>query len=100
MSGRTGSVKGKSMYTNIFLLVEHGRDQGEVSVLGWFDDERAAQDTAEAMEWKAYRDEAKRHHQWSSQPLLPPDQTPHRRFWVKGISKFSHTPAPRSWAVH
>ena len=31
---------------DIYLLVEHGREQGEVSVLGWFDDERTAKDTA------------------------------------------------------
>ncbi len=92
-------MKGTGMY-DIFLLVEHGRDQGEVSVLGWFDDERAAKDTAQAMEWKAYREEAKRQHQWSSKPLLAPNETSHRRFWVKAISRFTHTPAPRSWAVH
>ena len=85
---------------DIYLLVEHGREQGEVSVLGWFDNEGAAKDTAEAMEWKAYREASKRQQHWSGQPLLAPDQTPHRRFWVKGISKFSHTPAPRSWALH
>ncbi len=89
------------MYVDtIFLLVEHGRDQGEVCVLGWFDNERAAKDTAEAMEWKAYREQTKRDHQWAGAPVLAPDQTTHRRFWVKGISKFAHTPAPRSWAVH
>lgn len=80
----------------IFLLVEHGRDQGEVYILGWFDDERAAKETAEAMEWKAYREESKRHHQWSSQPLLAPDQTTHRRYWVKGIARFEQAYAPAS----
>ena len=78
----------------IFLLVEHGRDQGEVYIHGWFDDERAAKETAEAMEWKAYREESKRHHQWSSQPLLAPDQPTHRRFWVKGIAKMEQAFAP------
>jgi hypothetical protein len=84
----------------IFLLVEHGREQGEVYVLGWFDDEKTAKDTAEAMEWKTYREEIKRQGQWSSQGPLSPAETVHRRFWVKQIAKFGHTFTQKSAAVH
>lgn len=84
----------------IFLLVEHGREQGEVYVLGWFDNERTAKDTAEAMEWKTYREEMKRQQQWSSREPLSPAETSHRRFWVKNIAKFGHSFPQKSAAVH
>ncbi|MEE3508905.1 hypothetical protein QN399_22075 [Pseudomonas sp. 10C3] len=85
---------------NIYLLVEHGRDQGEAYVLGWFDDERRAKETANEMEWKAYRAELNRAHQWSNQQPLSPDQSDYRRFWVKEIAKLHNTSVPKSSAVH
>jgi len=35
---------------DIYLLIEHGMDQGEVYVLGWFDDEKRAKEVAEEKE--------------------------------------------------
>lgn len=32
--------------SKIYLLIEHGQDQGEVYVLGWFDNERTAKNVA------------------------------------------------------
>jgi hypothetical protein len=84
----------------IYLLIEHGMDQGEVYVLGWFDDEKKAQDVAQEKEWEAYRAGLKAENSWPNQNPLPPDQTKYRRFWVKEISKFEGTSAPRSSAVH
>ena len=40
---------------DIYLLIEHGMDQGEVYVLGWFDDEKRAREVAEEKEWEVYR---------------------------------------------
>ncbi|WP_077046625.1 hypothetical protein [Pseudomonas sp. KK4] len=85
---------------NIYLLIEHGQDQGEVYVLGWFDDEKTAKDVAEEKEWEEYRASMKASHSWSNHKPLAPDQTKYRRFWIKEISKFDRVPVPRSSAVH
>jgi hypothetical protein len=85
---------------NIYLLIEHGQDQGEVYVLGWFDNEKTAKEAAEEKEWEAYCAVLKSHHQWSNHKPLSPDQTKYRRFWVKEISKLERASAPRSSAVH
>ncbi|VVO16972.1 hypothetical protein [Pseudomonas fluorescens] len=85
---------------NIYLLIEHGQDQGEVYVLGWFDNEKTAKEMAEEKEWEAYRAVLKSPHPWSNHPPLSPDQTEYRRFWVKEISKIERAPATRSFAVH
>ncbi|WP_223483618.1 hypothetical protein [Pseudomonas sp. A-RE-19] len=85
---------------DIYLLIEHGTDQGEVYVLGWFDDEKRAKEVAEEKEWEVYRASLKTEHPWSNHKPLPPDQTKYRRFWIKEISKFDHVPVPRSSAVH
>jgi len=85
---------------NIYLLVEHGRDQGEVYVLGWFDNEQGAKEAAIKMEWDAYRAELKRPKQWTAQEPLSPDQSEYRRFWVKGVAKLHHASVPASSAVH
>ena len=39
----------------IYLLIEHGMDQGEAYVLGWFDDRKRAQEVAEEKEWEAIK---------------------------------------------
>ena len=84
----------------IYLLIEHGQDQGEVYVLGWFDNEQTAKEVAQEKEWEAYRSALKSQHSWSNQPPLSPDQTEYRRFWVKAISRLERAPAPGSSAVH
>ncbi|MFY0752365.1 hypothetical protein [Pseudomonas sp. NFX5] len=85
---------------DIYLLVEHGRDQGEVYILGWFDDKESASDMAEAKEWQAYRAALRGDASWSMQAPIPPDQTKYRRFWVHEISKFNAAQAPLASAVH
>jgi hypothetical protein len=85
---------------NIYLLVEHGRDQGEVYVLGWFEDERRARQAAEAMEWEAYRAELKSKTSWTGETPVAPDKASHRRFWVKGVTKFMNTTVPATVSVH
>lgn len=84
----------------IYLLIEHGQDQGEVYVLGWFDNEKTAREVAEEKEWEAYRAVLKSPHPWSNHKPLSPDQTEYRRFWVKEISRIDRAPAPGSSAVH
>ena len=84
----------------IYLLIEHGVDQGEVYVLGWFDDQKLAKQVAEDKEWEAYRVSLKTKHPWSNHKPLSPDHTEYRRFWVKEISKFDAVAVPRSSAVH
>jgi hypothetical protein len=84
----------------IYLLIEHGIDQGEVYVLGWFDDEKKAKEIAEEKEWEAYRESLKTGHAWSNHKPLAPDQTEYRRFWIKEVSRFDRVPVPRSSAVH
>ena len=84
----------------IYLLIEHGIDQGEVYVLGWFDDEKRAKEIADEKEWEAYRESLKTGHAWSNHKPLSPDQTEYRRFWIKEVSKFDRVPVPRSSAVH
>lgn len=91
---------GFKLMKDIYLLIEHGMDQGEVYVLGWFDDEKRAKEVAEEKEWEVYRASLKTEHPWSNHKPLPPDQTKYRRFWIKEISKFDHVPVPRSSAVH
>ena len=86
--------------SKIYLLIEHGQDQGEVYVLGWFDNERTAKNVAEEKEWEAYRAGLKAEHSWSNHKPLPPDQTKYRRFWIKEVSKFDSAPAPRSSTTH
>ncbi len=83
---------------DIYLLIEHGQDQGEVYVLGWFDNEKTAKEVAQEKEWEAYRSALKSQHSWSNHPPLSPDQTEYRRFWVKAISRLER--APGSSAVH
>ncbi|PRW85479.1 hypothetical protein C7A11_23480 [Pseudomonas simiae] len=85
---------------DIYLLVEHGRDQGEVYILGWFDDKESARDVAEAKEWQAYRAALSADASWSMHAPVPPDQTKYRRFWVQEISKFTADPAPLASATH
>ncbi|MGX1186821.1 hypothetical protein AB7M29_004500 [Pseudomonas sp. F-14 TE3623] len=85
---------------DIYLLIEHGMDQGEVYVLGWFDDEKRAKEVAEEKEWEVYRASLKTEHPWSNHKPLAPDQTKYRRFWIKEISRFDHVAVPRSSAVH
>lgn len=84
----------------IYLLIEHGMDQGEVYVLGWFDDKKRAIEVAEEKEWEAYRASLKAEHHWSTQKPVAPDQTKYRRYWIKEVSKFDRAPIPRSSAVH
>lgn len=84
---------------NIYLLIEHGQDQGEVYVLGWFDSEKTANEVAEEKEWEAYRAMLKSQHPWSNQKPLSSDQTEYRRFWVKEISRIQRAPALRSSAI-
>lgn len=85
---------------NIYLLIEHGREQGEAYVLGWFESETTAREAATKMEWDAYRNALKHDHQWSSEPVLPPDRADHKRFWVKPLSKFPYATTPRSAGLH
>jgi hypothetical protein len=85
---------------DIYLLIEHSMDQGEVYVLGWFEDKKMAQKVADEKEWEAYRTSFKTEHPWSNHKPLSPNQTKYRRFWIKEISKFDHVPVPRSSAVH
>lgn len=85
---------------DIYLLIAHGIDQGEVYVLGYFDDERRAKEVAEEKEWEAYRASLKDEHVWSSQKPLAPDKTTYRRFWIKEVSGYERMPVPRSSAVH
>ena len=85
---------------DIYLLIEHGIDQGEVYVLGYFDDERKAKEVAEEKEWEAYRASLKAEHVWSSHKPLAPDKTAYRRFWIKAVSRFERVPVPRTSAVH
>lgn len=85
---------------DIYLLVEHGRDQGEVYILGWFEDKKSATDVAEAKEWQAYRDALNAEHSWSLHKPVPPDQTKYRRFWVQDVSKFDSAPTPSTSAIH
>ncbi|MBK5437986.1 hypothetical protein JFV30_14500 [Pseudomonas sp. TH32] len=84
----------------IYLLVEHGMDQGEVYILGWFDNEKKAKEVAEMKEWEAYHAAINREHSWSNHKPLPPDQTNYRRFWVKEISKYEPAPSIKPSAVH
>lgn len=84
----------------IYLLIEHGMDQGEVYVLGWFGDRKSAEKVAEEKEWEAYRASLKAEHIWSSQKPISPDKTKYRRFWIKEISRFDCVEAPRTFAVH
>ncbi|AKV07584.1 hypothetical protein B723_14610 [Pseudomonas fluorescens NCIMB 11764] len=84
----------------IYLLIEHGIDQGEVYVLGWFDDKKVANEVAEEKEWEAYRASLKAEYVWSSQKPIAPDETKYRRFWIKEVSRFDHVPVVRSAAVH
>ena len=84
----------------IYLLIEHGLDQGEAYVLGWFDDRKRAQEVAEEKEWEAYRASLKAEHPWSHHKPISPDKTKYRRFWIKEISKFDCVAIPRSSAVH
>ncbi|MDY7533010.1 hypothetical protein RGV33_15185 [Pseudomonas sp. Bout1] len=84
----------------IYLLVEHGMDQGEVYILGWFANEKTAREVAETKEWEAYHATLERGHAWSTQTPLAPDQTKYRRFWVKAISRYDSAPVSRSSAVH
>ncbi|MFF7708719.1 hypothetical protein [Pseudomonas sp. NPDC007930] len=74
---------------NIYLLIEHGREQGEAYVLGWFDSEAIAKEAAIKLEWDAYR-EALKHDGWGGEAVLPPDQAESKRFWVKPLSKFPY----------
>ena len=85
---------------DIYLLVEHGRDQGEVYILGWFDDKKNASDIAEAKEWQAYRDALNAESSWSLQAPIPPDQTKYRRYWVQAVSKFEMGQTHRASAGH
>jgi len=85
---------------DIYLLVEHGMDQGEVYILGWFDDKKVANEVAEEKEWEAYRASLKAESVWSSQKPLSPDQTQYRRFWIKEVSRLDRAPVVRSLAVH
>ncbi|MEX5552340.1 hypothetical protein Q1J58_12555 [Pseudomonas pergaminensis] len=85
---------------DIYLLVEHGRDQGEVYILGWFDDKESARDMAEAKEWQAYRAALSGDVSWAMQTPIPPDQTKYRRFWVQEISRFNAVQTHQASAVH
>lgn len=85
---------------DIYLLVEHGMDQGEVYILGYFDDKKVANEVAEEKEWEAYRSSLKAEHVWSNQKPVAPDQTKYRRYWIKEVSGFNHAPVFKSAAVH
>ncbi|UFH48231.1 hypothetical protein [Pseudomonas sp. KNUC1026] len=85
---------------NIYVLIEHGQEQGEAYLLGWFDSEATAQEAAVKMEWEAYREALKHERFWSGEPLLPPDQAEHKRFWVKPLPRFPYAEVPRGAGVH
>lgn len=80
---------------DIFLLVEHSRDLGEVHVLGWFATEVQAREAAEALEWQARRDAEQL--RATAQPV---DSARSRRYWVKGISRFKSGALASSTTLH
>ncbi|MCF8994428.1 hypothetical protein GIV29_09950 [Pseudomonas carnis] len=85
---------------DIYLLVEHGADQGEVYILGWFDDQKSAADIAEAKEWRASREALNTEHSGSRKNPVPPDQTKYRRYWIQSVSKFSVPTIQATPALH
>lgn len=84
---------------NIYVLIEHGQEQGEAYLLGWFDSEATAQEAAVKMEWEAYREALRHERFWSEEPL-PPDQAERKRFWVKALPRFPYAEVPRGIGVH
>jgi hypothetical protein len=85
---------------DIYLLIEHGIDQGEVYVLGWFEDKKIADEVAEEKEWEAYRASLKAEHTWSNPEPVSPADTTYRRFWIQQVSKIGRIPTAKSLRVH
>ncbi|UFH51484.1 hypothetical protein [Pseudomonas sp. KNUC1026] len=83
---------------DIFLLVEHSRDRGEVHVLGWFSTETEAREAAQALEWQAYRTALKI--KGVSHGAVPPGEATYRRYWVKGISRYHANTLTASGTLH
>lgn len=83
---------------DIFLLVEHSRDRGEVHVLGWFATETEAREAAQALEWQALRAAMKI--KGVDHQATAPIQATYRRYWVKGISRYHANTLATSGTLH